>query len=79
MDTAICKELVLVNMARRGDGKETPVRIITQVFEKDGTLIAEKDPDSYTLEQVVAICKRLNKGLETSEIIRVAHEFELHF
>ena len=31
-------------MERRGNGKTTPIRIITQVYAKEGDLIAEFDP-----------------------------------
>ncbi len=45
MDTAICKEVIVSTIARRGTGeRKSPIRVITQVFEKDGTLIAEYDP-----------------------------------
>ena len=45
MDTEICvKEVIVSNLTRRGTGtRMSPVRIVTEVFEKDGTLIAEKD------------------------------------
>lgn len=45
MDSVICKELIVSTIKRRGEGVEgSPIRIITEVFEKDGTLIAEYDP-----------------------------------
>jgi hypothetical protein len=44
MDKVICKELIVTTLTKRGDGSEyNPNRIITQVFEKDGTLVAEHD------------------------------------
>jgi len=49
MDTVICKELIVSTIARRGTGeRHSPIRVITQVFEKDGTLIAENDPSPET-------------------------------
>ena len=49
MDTVICKELIVATLTRRGKGVEhSPIRIITQVFEKDGTLVAEHDPVDET-------------------------------
>jgi hypothetical protein len=49
IDTAICKEVIVAMIERRGKGVEhSPIRIITQVFEKDGTLIAEYDPFDET-------------------------------
>lgn len=45
MDTAECQEVIISTLTRRGTGQENdPVRIITQVFRKDGYLIAESDP-----------------------------------
>lgn len=42
----ICvKEVIVSQLSRRGTGRELdPVRIVTEVFEKNGTLIAWKDP-----------------------------------
>lgn len=45
MKEAICKEVIVTKLKQRGNGTENdPARIITQVWEKDGTLIAESDP-----------------------------------
>ena len=45
MDTVITKEVVETTLTRRGEGTVgSPVRIIKQIWEKDGTLIAEVDP-----------------------------------
>lgn len=50
MDTAVCKELIVTTIARRGTGTpHSPIRIVTQVFEKDGTLVAEKDQFNQSL------------------------------
>lgn len=48
-----CKEVIISRILRRGTGKDEndPIRIITQVFEKDGTLIAESDPCTVTAEE----------------------------
>lgn len=44
-DTAIVKEVIITKLLRRGKGVEgDPIRIITQIWDKDGTLIAEVDP-----------------------------------
>jgi hypothetical protein len=37
-------QVIVTNILRRGDGKETPIRIIRQVWTMDGQLIAELDP-----------------------------------
>jgi hypothetical protein len=44
MRTIICKEVIVSTLTTRGDGKSDPIREVTQVFEKDGELIAENDP-----------------------------------
>ena len=44
MDTARVIEVIETTLTRRGDGKETPIRIITQYWSKDGQLLAERDP-----------------------------------
>jgi len=40
-----CKEVIVSYLTKRGTGVEhSPIRIITEIFEKDGTKIAEHDP-----------------------------------
>ena len=57
MDTVVCKEVIVSTIARRGTGKKhSPIRVITQVFEKDGTLIAEYDPCPETFAIFDLIC-----------------------
>lgn len=44
MDSVICKEVIISTIRRRGDGTpNNPIRMVVEVFEKDGTLIAERD------------------------------------
>lgn len=53
MDTVICKEVVITTLKRRGSGIEhSPIRVITEVYEKDGTKIAEHDPSPETFAQM---------------------------
>jgi len=53
MDTVECKELIVSTLKRRGNGIEhSPIRIITEVYEKDGTKIAEHDPNPETFNQM---------------------------
>jgi len=53
MDTVICKEVVITTLKRRGSGIEhSPIRVITEVYEKDGTLIAEHDPSPETFAPI---------------------------
>jgi len=43
------REVIITTLTRRGKGDDlSPIRCITQVFEKDGTLIAENDPSPET-------------------------------
>lgn len=45
MDKVVCKEVIISTIKRRGAGTDNgPIRFITEVFEKDGTFIAEYDP-----------------------------------
>lgn len=58
MDTVVCKEVIVSTLTRRGNGTpHSPIRVVTQVFEKDGTLIAENDPnlfdDSFALFDLI--------------------------
>lgn len=55
-DTAVVVEVIITNKKRRGNGKDDPYRAITEVFTKDGQLIAEYDPCSCT------ICGTFNCG-----------------
>ena len=49
MENVICKEVVITTLETRGHGGIlSPIRRITQVYEKDGTLIAENDPSPET-------------------------------
>lgn len=53
----VCKEVIITQLARKGSGKDqnSPVRILTQVYEKSGELIAEFDPNGcYSLEDMLA-------------------------
>ena len=59
MDTVICKEVIVSTIRRRGEGvTSSPIRIITEVFEKDGKLIAEYDPCSnkFSPEDMIDFC-----------------------
>lgn len=60
MDTVECKEMIVSTLKRRGDGNENnPIRVITEVFEKNGTKIAENDPvpDKFSAEEMVGFCQ----------------------
>lgn len=57
MDTVICKEVIITTQSRRGDGKDNPIRVITEVFEKDGTKIAEHDPSPEYDARLIGFAK----------------------
>ena len=60
----ICKEVIISDLARRGSGKDptSPLRIITQVYEKTGELIAEFDPNGgFTLEEMLSFAEYFSK------------------
>lgn len=44
MNTVQAMEVIETTLTRRGNGRDTPIRIITQYWAKDGTLLAERDP-----------------------------------
>lgn len=57
MKEVYCQEVIISTLARRGSGtKHSPVRAIVQVFEKDGTLISETDPDPDLFKRLDMIC-----------------------
>lgn len=59
MNEISVRELIVSQQIRRGNGIEgDPVRAITTVHEKDGTLIAENDPyGMFTATDAVLFCK----------------------
>lgn len=56
MDSVCVMEVIVCTKTRRGNGIDDPIRIITEVFTKEGVLIAEYDPiagrdlEAYRLE-----------------------------
>ena len=58
MDTARAMEVIVTTLTRRGNGKTIPVRIITQYWDKDGTLLAECDPTpNIELERTIQMLR----------------------
>ena len=43
-DICIVEEVIICTKKFRGNGKDDPIRVITEVLRKDGKLIAEFDP-----------------------------------
>jgi len=60
----ICKEVIVSKIGKRGKGIfPDPIRSITQVFEKDGTLIAEYDPfqNHFNSDSLIKFARWLKK------------------
>jgi len=55
MDTVRVIEVVETTLTRRGNGKDTPIRIITQYWSKDGELLAERDPSPDEERTITAL------------------------
>lgn len=45
MDQARLIEVIETTLTRRGNGKDDPIRVVTQYWSKDGRLLAENDPE----------------------------------
>lgn len=51
MDTVICKEVIITTLTRRGNGKDIPIRVITEYWDKGGNKLAEND--SYDVKEEI--------------------------
>lgn len=80
MDTVKVQQVIVCTKARRGDGKTTPIRCITEVFDFDGNKISEADPNSHTLEEIYNFALiHFPKGSTSDEIRqKVANYFIDH-
>lgn len=54
-----CEEVIISTLTSRGKGVEAdPVRRITEVYDKAGNLIAEKDPiGGYSKYDIISFCQ----------------------
>jgi hypothetical protein len=43
-DMCFMQEVIICTKARRGNGTTDPIRVITEIFTKEGEKIAEYDP-----------------------------------
>ena len=72
MENIECKEVIISRLSRRGKGVEnSPIRVITEVFEKDGTLIAEFDPcpETFSVMDLVHFARWcFNDGIITGKV-----------
>jgi hypothetical protein len=52
-DTAVLKDVIITRITRRGDGKDNPIRVITEVWTTEGQKIAEYDPCIISTESKI--------------------------
>lgn len=60
MNEAKIVKLIKTTLTKRGDGKNDPIRVITQYWDFDGILIFEFDPINKTTEELEHAIKALN-------------------
>lgn len=58
MDIVKNQEVIICTKERRGNGTDSPIRVITEVFDKDGNLIADSDPYYITIDQLLKVVKQ---------------------
>lgn len=64
MDTAMVRPVIVTTLLRRGDGTaESPIRIVTQYWDRDGTLLAENDSFSESQAAVRKLRADLNDAV----------------
>ena len=66
------QEVIITDLNRRGNGKDTPLRRIIEVYEKDGSLIAQNDPmGNYRMEDMIEFAKycRADGTSRTEELL----------
>lgn len=80
MDTVKVKEFIICTKTRRGKGVSplSPVRIITEVFDFDGNLIAENDPHNITIESFVDFINYRFTGIEKDKILEWMQAYFMH-
>lgn len=77
MDQVYMEKLIVCTKARRGSGKTnvSPIRVVREIFNEKGELIAESDNLSFTIESLVDFIKYRFKGKQHEEIIEWAYEY----
>ncbi len=77
MDKVKVSELIICTKGRRGkgDNKLSPVRVLTEVFDFDGELIAENDCHSISIESLIDFIKYRFKDKEQEKILEWAWEY----
>jgi len=77
IDTVKVKKLIVCTKARRGkgDNKLTPIRVLTEVFDFDGKLIAENDVFSISLESLADFIRYRFKNKEQEKVLEWMWEY----
>ena len=60
MSEVYSKQVIICTKGRRGNGKDIPIRQVTEVFDMDGKLIAEFDLLPVTIESMIDFLKEQN-------------------
>ncbi len=69
MDQAYVKKVIICTKARRGNGtKRSPTRIITEIIDFKGNLIAESDHYSTNVETIKSFMRHHFKDIPEEEI-----------
>lgn len=79
MDKVKVKQVIICSKKRRGRGKiPSPIRVITEVLDFDGNLIAEDDPSGgYTPETILDFLKWKYKSVPEDEHIENIRDYFL--
>lgn len=75
MDNVHVQQVIICTKSRRGNGTLAPVRVVKEVFELDGTPIAENDPLSFTFEVLLDFINYRFKGSEKEKVIEWAMDY----
>ena len=76
-------QVIETTLERRGDGKETPIRIIRQYWSEDGELLAESDPliqtfpaklPQFAMDGTCFICGGQHEGLQCPQVAPTSGE-----
>lgn len=77
MDEVYMEKLIVCTKSRRGSGKTnvSPIRVVREIFNEKGELLAESDDMSFTIETLVDFIKYRFNGNQHDEIIEWAYEY----
>jgi len=76
MDEIYVKQFIFCTKSRRGKGvKESPTRVIVEIYDLDGTLIAENDPLSTNPEDILGFMRYHFKDIPKDKVLNAIHEY----